>query len=465
VARYGKQKAYGVAVGVVMKWAAGVHPGGKRGKGGKQGRVHADVQAAAQKNVAQWEKDKADAHAQSRGHGHVKATVALAGPGAWPARQPQVPLPPVPGTKTAKAMFTAHRVDDTLRHLAHAAERLVQAKQGKALRGYHMIHVNNHLSHALDTSHDLVRSVRKNYLPEARELEALSKTLGLARSVSTDAKVVTFAHLLQTLLYHEAHAKRHAAAMLDPDLDAAWKFNYDHAHTHLEGAFDHCYKLARHIEDNYPDEARWLADLTDAEDPHTDFTGLTAFSGTMALASPAATAPGAAPVPGPYQVPSQTVSPSPPLPPRAKLPTPAEIRKLIGQVPDCENASLSASARNHLDAAAVKLSKDDPLAALSVLRSAQSDIYAAHKADLGTAGPAAMTANVFTRVPSAEQSSANAAMFRSRDREMMWRKLEQQVASAIDRIRRRHFHGMYAGSPLARFSAETALDKVLRLRS
>lgn len=191
---------------------------------------------------------------------------------------------------------------------------------------------------------------------------------------------------------------------------------------------------------------------------------------TVELAQPAATAPGAAPVgpaPGLYERPSQTVSPSPPLPPGAKLPTAAEIRKLIGQIPQCSDASLSASARNHLDAAAMKLSKDDPLAALHVLRAAQSDIYAAHKADLGALGPAANTANVFARtVPPGERSSANTAMLRGRDQESRWRTLELAVATAIDQIRRRHFHGMYGGSPLARFSQEdgmSALGKVLRL--
>jgi hypothetical protein len=81
-ARYGKKKAYGMAVGVVKKWAAGVNPGGKHPT-----KTHADVRAAAAKNVAEWEKDKADAHKQSAAHakgksGHtLAATVALAQPG------------------------------------------------------------------------------------------------------------------------------------------------------------------------------------------------------------------------------------------------------------------------------------------------------------------------------------------------------------------------------------------------
>ena len=464
VAKYGKRKAYRVAVGVVKKWKAGIAPGGK--KGGKPRHTHPDVQAAASKNIAQWEADKAKAHAQSARHAseHVKATAALSGKDQTFPGQARLPLPPVPGTKAAKSMYTAHRINDILLHLSHAAERLVQAKQGKALRGYHMIHVNNHLSHALDEAHDLVANVRKNYLPEARELEALSKTMGLSQSVSQDAKVATFAHLLQTLLYHQAHAKRHAALMLNPDPDPVWRFNEEHARTHLKGAVEHAYKLAQHVQDNYPDEAKWLNDLDKIEDPDDPYTGL-----TVALAQPAYTAPGAKPIPaqqtalkpGLYQRPSQTVSPSPPLPPEVPLPTAAEIRKIIAQVPECSDASLSQSARNHLDAAAMKLAKDDSLAALHVLRSAQSDIYAAHKADLGALGPAPYTANVFARtVPSAEASSANTEMLRGKAQEMKWRALEQQVALAVDRIRRHHFHGAYAGSPLARFSG-SPLEKVL----
>jgi hypothetical protein len=53
VKEYGKKKAYGVAVGVVKKWAAGTNPGGRHPT-----RTHPDVRAAAQKNVAEWEKDR-----------------------------------------------------------------------------------------------------------------------------------------------------------------------------------------------------------------------------------------------------------------------------------------------------------------------------------------------------------------------------------------------------------------------
>ena len=67
--KYGKHRAYGMAVGIVKKWAAGVNPGGWKTKSGKGKRTHADVRAAAARNVAMWEADKARAHAQSAHHG------------------------------------------------------------------------------------------------------------------------------------------------------------------------------------------------------------------------------------------------------------------------------------------------------------------------------------------------------------------------------------------------------------
>lgn len=60
VGRYGKHEAYGVAVGIVKKWAAGVNPGGWITKSGKGKRTHPDVRAAASKNVAEWEKDRSE---------------------------------------------------------------------------------------------------------------------------------------------------------------------------------------------------------------------------------------------------------------------------------------------------------------------------------------------------------------------------------------------------------------------
>lgn len=83
VGRYGKHQAYGVAIGIVKKWAAGVNPGGWKTKSGKGKRTHPDVKAAAAKNVAEWEASRAKAHAEHGKHGgheshHVKATADLA---------------------------------------------------------------------------------------------------------------------------------------------------------------------------------------------------------------------------------------------------------------------------------------------------------------------------------------------------------------------------------------------------
>jgi hypothetical protein len=58
--KYGKHQAYGMAVGIVKKWAAGVNPGGWKTKSGKGKRTHPDVKAAAQRNVAEWEKDRTE---------------------------------------------------------------------------------------------------------------------------------------------------------------------------------------------------------------------------------------------------------------------------------------------------------------------------------------------------------------------------------------------------------------------
>ena len=46
----------------------------------------------------------------------------------------------------------------------------------------------------------------------------------------------------------------------DPDPDV-WGFNAEHARTHLDGALEHVGKLTRHLEDNYPLEAGFLAGL------------------------------------------------------------------------------------------------------------------------------------------------------------------------------------------------------------
>jgi hypothetical protein len=263
VARYGKREAYRVAVGVVKKWAAGVNPGGWKTRSGKGKRTHPDVRAAAQRNVAEWEKDKADAHEHA-----AASAVGLAAATAPGARPFLLPSPP-----------------------------------GGRYSQYGM-----------------------------------------------------------------------------------------------------------------------------------------------------------------YQNPVQAVSPSPPLPPAVALPTAAEVKAVIPLVPECSQRDLSDTAKKFLEQAAWKLTKDNPLEALSVMRSAQAAMYAAHKADLGNMLPSAYTANVFTRVPPAGQSSATTAMKQGTVKAQQWRKAEMALAALSDRIRKRFFHGVFSGpSQLGRFTEDddmSALDKL-----
>jgi len=187
--------------------------------------------------------------------------VGLAAPQVAP-RAMEAPGLPVPDDKTAVVMFTAHRVDDTLHELAHASERMTAARKAAGgLRGYHCGHVARHLQNALDAAHDLAANIREHYPAEAAELEQVRQHIGLAEAVSSGAKAATTAHLLETTLHELTHGKRHADAMLAGTPDAEWEFNADHAAKHLGGAAEHAGKLAEHFADNYPDEARWLAEL------------------------------------------------------------------------------------------------------------------------------------------------------------------------------------------------------------
>jgi hypothetical protein len=219
--------------------------------------------------------------------------------------------------------------------------------------------------------------------------------------------------------------------------------------------------------------AEWEKERAEAHARH----GHDAKASAVELAT--ATAPGARPflLPAPtggkysqygmYQNPVQSVSPSPPLPPAVALPTAAEVKAVIPLVPDCSQADLSVTVRKFLEQAAYKLSKDDPLAALTVMRSAQTAMYAAHKADQGNMLPSAYTANVFTRIPPASQSSATTAMKQGQDKVLAWRKAEMALGALSDRIRKRYFHGIFNGpSQQARLTEDsdmTALDRVLAL--
>lgn len=270
VARYGKQGAYGVAVGIVKKWAQGVNPGGWDTKSGKGKRTHPDVRAAAAKNVAEWEQERSEAH-ERHGHSAAEPGIALAVATAPGARS--FLLPPTPG-----ASYSQY---------------------------------------------------------------------------------------------------------------------------------------------------------------------------------------------GLYQHPVQAISPAPPLPPDVALPTPAEVRAVIPLVPDCSKPDLSATARKFLEQAAGKLEKDAVLEALAVMRSAETALYAAHKADQTELIPTAYTANVFAAVPPAAQSSATSAMKQGNAKMLAWRKAEMALGALSDRIRKKYFHGVYNGpSQMARLTEGrpmTALDRVLAL--
>src|SRR6185437_16727209 len=147
-------------------------------------------------------------------------------------------------------------------------------------------------------------------------------------------------------------------------------------------------------------------------------------------------------------------------------PTPAEVLAVIPLVPESAKPELSTTARKFLEQAAHKLKVNDPLAALAMMRSAQAAMFSAHKADQGAQIPSAYMANVFTRIPPGEQSSATAAMKLGTDQLMKWCKAEQAIGALTDRIRKRYFHGVYNGpSQMARFTEDgmTSLDKILAL--
>lgn len=148
-------------------------------------------------------------------------------------------------------------------------------------------------------------------------------------------------------------------------------------------------------------------------------------------------------VPGLKYQPGAATSPSGPVPPAGRLPTPAQVRAAKKLIPDGIDASLSAGVRSALEAAAVKLEKDDVIEALAMLRSAQSHLYSASRKDAGAGMPAVYQAGA---VPAAEQSSALARMQKAyRDQAGAWRKAGFEVAGMIDQVRRYWFRGRING--------------------
>jgi len=473
VKRYGKHKAYGVAVGVVKKWAKGINPGGWKTKSGKGKRTHPDVRAAAARNVAEWERDRAIGHTKATNTDVAEVLRLAKGsePDSYDFPGDELhAVTPVPAS--TKEIYTAHRADEMSSQLAHACERMTAARKAPdaVTRDYHMKHIANHLVKVLENGHQAAGNFRDNYPREGGELDAMSKVMGMSKALSPDAKIATTAHLLQSVMYDATHAKRHADTMLaKPGTPALWSFNADHCEKHLKSAFNHAQKLAGHLKDNYPAESRWLKTL-EKEEGHSDVR----LAASAAYPKGLKTAPGAKPYfahPFGYpatkisaqlkHVPSQTVAPSPPLPPGSTLPTQAECDALAAawekDNPD-KNPTLTGAIKQLRDAGH-KFSKNEAVHALQSLRGAQMGLLATHFELRRNSIPAA---NVFTaaNVPPAAASSAHASMAQSAADREKFRKHYVAISALIDRTRRHYFHGMYGGYAMARFSRED-LEKML----
>lgn len=383
-------------------------------------------------------------------------------------------LPATPAA--ASAMMTAHRVDDALSEVAHALERVtaLRAARDRGQRRYQAIHLDNHMSHALNNVHELIANLRAHYPAEAAELEALKQTIGLAKAVGTAAKAATTAHLTETLAHELAHAKRHAVLLLHPG--KAWEFNLEHARRHVDGAHEHVVKLGQHLIDNYPAEGRWLKRLQQSSGGELAMAAPSAWPGGRMYARSLLTmprpAPGVISAPGAgsfvygklRQEPSQTVSPSPPLPSKVPLPSPAELRSFGGQLArmkdDDQNHHL-AGAVMHLESAAEKI-ENNPVSALASLRSAQSAIQAEWRERVERNQP--RIAYVFSdNAPPAERAAQQAAWAKAQASIAQMQGAASKVASFIDRVRRNYFGragmtdhtagGGLAGFPTARLSA------------
>lgn len=385
---------------------------------------------------------------------------AVPGNRRYPGRA-KVPVGPTPAAH--KAMFTAHRVDDALRGLAHAVERVEALAKipGAADREYQSAHLTNHVSYCLDQVHELVANLKQNYPAEYRELMALRKTIGLAKAVDGACRTATTAHLTETVLHELTHAKRHTLEMLKTHPSRVWEFNRDHARKHVHGAHEHIAKLAGHLRDNYPEESRWLRMLDrlggDGEQKK--------HGGYVRAAAPAAwpsgkayrnsflsppardevvSAPGAGiPQKIAYgqlrQEPSQTISPSPPLPPSVSLPSPAELRAFGGalsQMADDADHHLRGAAM-HLESAAEKMG-NNPVSALACLRSAQMEIQECWRDRVMNDRP--RIAYVFSaNTPPAEQSSQRERWAAAQQRSGEMQAAAGTIAQFIDRVRRCYF--------------------------
>jgi len=164
----------------------------------------------------------------------------------------------------AAAMTTARHLHDTGRHLTAASGHLDAAREAKA--GDQDGHIGKcaaSLDGAHASAHKLAAHLRAHYPAEAGDLDALTATIGLAVSVSDQAKTATTAHLTQTICNHLGHTIEHVKAMAADKTPKIWEFNWQHGRTHLDGGLEHAAKLSRHLKGNYPAEAKYLAELAD----------------------------------------------------------------------------------------------------------------------------------------------------------------------------------------------------------
>ena len=166
----------------------------------------------------------------------------------------------------AAAMATARHLHDTGMHLTAASGHLDAAREAKTGDADgHISETARHLDGALDSAHKLAAHLRDRYPDEGADLDSLTSVIGLARSVSDQAKTATTAHLTQTVCNHLGHTIEHVKAMGDDPEPEVRKFNGEHARTHMDGAIEHVGKLTRHLRSNYPAEAKHLAELADPE--------------------------------------------------------------------------------------------------------------------------------------------------------------------------------------------------------
>lgn len=83
----------------------------------------------------------------------------------------------------------------------------------------------------------------------------------MSKSTSDQDKVNTLAHLVNTAGHHISHTIRHLEQLKKSVTPEQRKFNLDHLETHANGAAEHIQKIMNHLKDNYPAEAKELAQL------------------------------------------------------------------------------------------------------------------------------------------------------------------------------------------------------------